>query len=700
MTTIVLPRLALIVGMAAVGLAARTACSRTLEFPGIVGRNVGFLGGDEFPGARGGVSFPAADELRLSYDFSKGGRYVGFCLGTLEEGAQRLTFQARNVSTSEVSVSVRALDAKGDYYLSQKRLSAEEGDAQLSFDVCSLAWVFGASTNGVDRANIRWPLRDVCVLCQPRTPGRVGVLELRALRLMTEAPIEKAVNRSFRLLPRRFGSTYAPDETVVIPYRMDELNVGAEKPSFRLERIDVKDWRGASVWSLKDPAQTGAVRLGAGELEDRFGAFEAVFVGRTSAGDVQRLKSTWFARLTSAGVKPVKWIGTGGHGWGKDMRRYDLMATAGIGTFRNDASWADCERKPGVYTDPSGFFRENVAALRARGISLNLCMPHKNTGAYPENPFNSDAYAAFAEWVAKSYPEVDVFEIFNEPSAQYWQTLKAPWTHLFLDLTAKTKKRIRAVRPDADIVVCAECELRCLYWELEGGIAEKGDCVSFHPYVCNRLDPRPEDYDFFWNDEGREIRRQMADHGGADRLRITEIGWTNRGVDRNIGSNYWYKTGLYPGVSYEMQAQLLVRAFLIARSAGVESVMQYDFVNDGSNQDNSEHNFGIMFGDYTPKPSFAAIAAMARIVGEAEPIGSFSDDRDRYRVYGFRRPDGRRVYAMWAIRGPLRVDLPKDAVGGDVFDIMGNRRTLDPSLTFIELSERPHYILCLKESLQ
>ena len=142
-----------------------------------------------------------------------------------------------------------------------------------------------------------------------------------------------------------------------------------------------------------------------------------------------------------------------------------------------------------------------------------------------------------------------------------------------------------------------------------------------------------------------------------------------------------------------MQAQLLVRAFLIARSAGVESVMQYDFVNDGSNQDNSEHNFGIMFGDYTPKPSFAAIAAMARIVGDAKPLGDFSTDRMKYRMYGFERPDGKRVYAVWAIEGRTRVDLPADAVGGTVCDLMGNSRPLSSEWTTVEISERPCYIM-------
>ena len=154
----------------------------------------------------------------------------------------------------------------------------------------------------------------------------------------------------------------------------------------------------------------------------------------------------------------------------------------------------------------------------------------------------------------------------------------------------------------------------------------------------------------------------------------------------------WFVGG-YPGVSYAVQAQYMIRAYLIARSAGVESMMQYDFHDDGPRRNYTEHNFGIVFEDYTPKPSFAAIAAMARIVGDAKPLGDFSADRTKYRIYGFGRPDGKRVYAMWAIEGKAKVELPADAVGGTVYDLMGNSRPPNPDRTSVELSERPYYIV-------
>lgn len=56
--------------------------------------------------------------------------------------------------------------------------------------------------------------------------------------------------------------------------------------------------------------------------------------------------------------------------------------------------------------------------------------------------------------------------------------------------------------------------------------------------------------------------------------------------------------------------------------------------------------------------------------------------------------DGRTAYAMWAIEGKVKVDLPADAVGGTIYDLMGNSRRLDPARTEVELTERPHYLVC------
>ena len=469
----------------------------------------------------------------------------------------------------------------------------------------------------------------------------------------------------------RYGSLYHPGEAA-------KFRTGAGGA------WSVTDWRGRMCAEGKTDA--GELVIAHRDVGGRFGAFKLT-VGTNA---------TWFAWLTSSNAVPVRWIGTGIHGYWRDKRRFELMRAAGIGTVRLDAFWRECEREKGVYTMPHPEFLPDLDAAIANGISINLDLPSDNKPVYPECPLDPDARARFAAWIAKALPQVSIFETFNEPPSHFYKQYlddKGTWYVKFKEFSDKTKAAIRAVRPDANILVCAECEEKCLRRELKLGVAGKDDCVSFHPYV-HTADPRPEREKWFWLDEGAEIRKLMVENGGATRIWLTEVGWTTFGVDEHGDADYWPVAGIYPGVSYVAQAQYLIRAWIIARQLGVECLVQYDFSDDGPRRNYTEHNFGLLFADMTPKPSFAAVAFMARLVGDAEPLGEVGNDRARMRIYAFRRPDGKRVYAMWAIEDKAKVDLPADAVGGEIYDIMGNQRHLESSETSITLFEHPCYIVC------
>ena len=489
-------------------------------------------------------------------------------------------------------------------------------------------------------------------------------------------------------------SLYYPEETIELTYKVDDLEIGRTGPSpVTPDQVRVTDWLDRTVCVRRLEAMQGKLVFTPDEIGGRFGAFKVSLFGSAAGSNECEIARTWFARLTGPNPKPVGWIGTGIHGWGPDMRRYDLMAAAGIGVIRNDALWRECERKPGVYTDPNGHFAANILALKERGISRNIALTHPNPVAYPENPLDPDAHAKWAAHFAKTHPDVDVLEIFNEGwSFGFHKRYGDKWIEKLVEYNRKAVPLIRAVRPDAAVLVASEDGWGALSREIQLGIAGKDDVVSFHPYIHGK-DPRPERHGFFWADEGKKMKELLAAHGGATRLRITEVGWTTYGVDENGHSECWFVGG-YPGVTYAAQAQYLIRAYLIARSAGVEAMMQYDFRDDGPRRNYTEHNFGLVFHDYTPKPSFAAVAFMARLIGEAKPFGDVGANRRKYRVYGFERPDGKRVYAMWAIEGRERIDLPADAIGGTVCDLMGNRSPLRPDRTSVELSERPHYVIC------
>ena len=486
-----------------------------------------------------------------------------------------------------------------------------------------------------------------------------------------------------RIGASRKGGCYYPGESV-------ELRCSADGAT--VLRVRVSDWLGKEILVKKVPEGEGSVAVSEAELHGLFGAFRAALEGRRADGSEAVLAHGWFARLTRKKVEPVDWAGTGVHGWPADMSYLDHIATAGLGMVRQETGWANSEREKGVYTVPDTF-EATLARMKELGIGINFIFNYDNPVAYPEDPFNCEAFCAWAKHFASKYTDIKVFEIWNEGyNFGFRKKYGDDWNYDFVKFCRPVAEALHEVRPDATVEVCAEDGWEALEVQLKAGIAKKNDCVSIHPYI-HGADPRPERHYYFFKDGGAAMRRVASENGGASRFRITEMGWTTYSADENGKAEHWFVGG-YPGVSYASQAQYIVRAYLIARSNGIECMMQYDFHDDGPRRNYTEHNFGLMFEDYTPKPSFAAVAQMTRLLGEAEPLGETQDDGSKMCVCRFRMPGGSIAYAAWAVEGTVEIDLPKEiAGGGRIVDLMGNARPVAPEETRIALTERPVYML-------
>ena len=505
-----------------------------------------------------------------------------------------------------------------------------------------------------------------------------------------------ATTAQAKLAPDRFGALWYPGETA--SFTVDAVADGnASSAVWR-----VTDWLGRDCATGKTAG--GAIAIRHDALGGRFGAFRLVF----------GTNETWFAFLPSRQVKPCAWAGTGthaGHGWWRgDFRYLDLVAAAGLGVVRDDAIWDWHEKKRGeiVFTEN---FRAMVQALMVRGILFDCVLGGKND--LYENPLDADAFARYATAAATAAREfgvgVRLFEIFNEPHNFHFPRVylpegmeytrfqcdpKALWVQKHAELTRKAADAIRAVLPDANVGVGSED-----WWDLfkqmlaNAPIARKGDVVAIHPY--DHFQPRPEG-NWFFRDGGRALRETLLANGGADRIAMTECGWTT--YDATGGGTHAH-VGNYPSSTLVEQAQYIVRYYLLARQHGIEFACQYDFMDDGPRRDHTEHNFGFVRQDATPKPSFAAVAAMTRLVGDAEPLGSRSSDEAAWRLYAFALPGGRFVHAAWAVHGECAAALPESLPSGSArcLDLMGNEipMPLDADGKLM-LTERPLYILTEK----
>ena len=244
--------------------------------------------------------------------------------------------------------------------------------------------------------------------------------------------------------------------------------------------------------------------------------------------------------------------------------------------------------------------------------------------------------------------------------------------------------------PDAVVGVTGEDVPSLLQMMLTGGIARPHNAVAFHPY-CHRQH-RPE-REYFLRDFGSEYRELARKHGGANRWCVTEAGWTTYAGE----GEYWEVAGGYPRSSYLGQAACIVRMYLAALEAGCDYACQYDFRNDGLRASYTEHNFGLVHHDWSPKPSYAAVAFLTRHVGHRRYVCDLSSDKHAFRVAEFAPETGAKdgtVLVLWSVEGDCEWELPASrGPWTECRDLFGN--VIEPPVVSgrkLRLTERPIYL--------
>ena len=492
-----------------------------------------------------------------------------------------------------------------------------------------------------------------------------------------------------------------------VPGRSTSIFYPGENPSFRLSVVRkgegalaergladcrITDCDGKELFRRR--MDDGVFEVRHEDMGGRFGAFALDVT--TADGASNR---TWFACLTSKDVKPCPWVGTGSHVyvWSRNVpQMVDLMAAAGIGIVRDGHYWANCERTKGVYA-VSEVLEGYVDALLARGIRMNLVLNTPNK--LYDNPLDAEAFARFAAWSAEHFKgRINRYEIWNEPHNfhfkrwVYWKEgdSNQGWIEKFIAFTHAADDAIRRVDPDAVVGVTSEDHPPYLQMMLAGGIARPHNAVAFHPYCHSQHRPERE---WFLRDFGSEYRALARKHGGANRWCVTEAGWTTYAGK----GEYWAVAGGYPRSSYLGQAACIVRMYLAALEAGCDYACQYDFRNDGLRASYTEHNFGLVHNDWSPKPSYAAVAFLTRHVGQKRYVCDLSSDKHAFRVAEFAPEAGKKdgaILVLWSVEGECEWEVPASrGPWTECRDLFGN--VIEPPVVSgrkLRLTECPIYL--------
>jgi hypothetical protein len=216
---------------------------------------------------------------------------------------------------------------------------------------------------------------------------------------------------------------------------------------------------------------------------------------------------------------------------------------------------------------------------------------------YP--PKDPDAYAAYAAVLAARYPQIQAWEIWNEPNTSFfWRP--AVDVQAYTRLLQKTYRAVKFANPNARIIlgglspgnsttaedsIPAAEFLNVLYQNGAGG---SFDTVAYHAYGSGPLEN-------WLADALAELRSVMHANGDdAKPIWITEMGCYTNG----------------PGsVSETWQADYLTESItFLAAIPYVERVYWYT-LRDGNSSASPEMNYGIFRYDGTAKPAVKAFSA-------------------------------------------------------------------------------------------
>jgi hypothetical protein len=298
--------------------------------------------------------------------------------------------------------------------------------------------------------------------------------------------------------------------------------------------------------------------------------------------------------------------------------RLDSIKAMGARWVRFDLTWAwVMGGGPNTY-DWSGMDSE-IKGIVSRGMKPLATLQHTPPWARPANctsseacaPANASDYGNFAAAAARRYPQIQVWEIWNEPNlANYWQP--KPDAVNYTALLKAAYIAIKAVNPNAIVLTGGAAPasndgtnispinfLQTIYNNGGGG---SFDGVAHHPYCYDQYGcPNNIATYSAWsqmNDTFPSLRSVMIDHGDVDlKIWVTEFGAPTDGGAK--------------AVTEAEQAQMVTNAYNLFRSySWAGPILAWHKDRDiCSNSNDIECFFGLIRYDGSNKPGYDAFIA-------------------------------------------------------------------------------------------
>ncbi|GFZ91875.1 hypothetical protein GCM10008018_42740 [Paenibacillus marchantiophytorum] len=497
------------------------------------------------------------------------------------------------------------------------------------------------------------------------------------------------------------GTLWIDDMSVKVPVpdlelsqtRIGNVFTGNERPSFQLlTKGDAVSWDVHNLWGERvssgiTPVTDHQLNL---QIPVPSKGYYSLSVTANKDGNAIKKAETTFASLSDFNLASVDEspFGVQTHfaiKWNRELA--PLVKYAGSKNVRDSAFWGEVELKKGIF---NGFYPKHDLFMQAiQRNSLTPFMDLMSRDEFYDNnstPYSDEGRAAFARYAQEvlnhygsQVPWVEVYNEYNIPN--YGDNGDGPADSrpdYYFKMLKKTYEAVKSIRPDVTVVGAATAGIPLEWLEevfKQGGLSYM-DAISVHPY---RYPLTPEGLVEELGKLDALIKRY--NNGQSKPIWITEIGWPT-----HIGPR---------SVDEQTQASYLIRTYVLALASGVDKIFWYDFMNDGTDKQEPEHNFGLIRnpadekGGYTPKPGYVSLATMNRLLTNKQFYEQHSDNGiNRYSFQGQEGP----IHVMWT-QAKTDVTITTNQPVS-ITDMMGQEETLEPlnGKVYVTLTGNPIFV--------
>lgn len=446
---------------------------------------------------------------------------------------------------------------------------------------------------------------------------------------------------------RVFTSDHRPEATFLLA-RSGSGPAREEPIEWRLE-----DWRGETFQSGAGLVAANADSHTASIVPEKYGLHRLVVRARDAAE-----ASTWFAYVAPPPDLPVAASRFGNHYAVGNEAVHEMASRLGCRQGRahwppGATQWKSVEPAPGEFK-PSEVLQRRLAAGEAGMIGMIDTTPAwaaparaewlKRPGYGTAMPDSLDAWRHYVREVAAAYPQIDSWEIFNEPHVPvFWRGTDQELLALF-NAAADELKKLSPPR-------------RVINWPLkidqlaEHDGAARLDAVVIHPYSHGRtVDERVTE-----NRAAFASIRSRLDLQGASHVAI----WNTE-----YGPGDWGSVRVPGNLAQRTRAVEYMIKHTAAQLDQVERFFPYLMTSDVLG------NHCQLDLDLVPRAGLVAYGTVIRFADGAEPLGEIRGATEHVRAFAVRR-EGRVAVFVWS-RTPDR-ELPcRPADEVRAFDEMAN----------------------------